>query len=381
MAAHSAQERAAPLALTAEAAPAVAERPAVAVRRLRALASVLPRTAYVVIALALFVLALEVLKTGAGGLEPVLDGISAEGAAGLLGFGWLGAYLVMSGSPVAAIALTLYGGAVLSDTETFAMIGGSRLGASFIVLFVGFLYYVFRKRDPDGIYVGVVALLTAFTLYAPVLPIGSFVLREGWFDGVRFGSPEALVSFVDLAYDPLVERADAHLPQLALFVLGVPTLLGAFYVFDRALPSLERPGPTFERLSRLFQQRFTMFGFGALVTAMTLSVSLSQTILVPLTLKGYVKRQHIIPYIMGANVLTWIDTLFASLLIDTPRAFTVVFTMMMVGAGVSLAVLLFAYGPYSRAVLALAHRATASRRGFAAFLAAILIVPAVLLVV
>ncbi|MDP3767992.1 MAG: hypothetical protein Q8S13_08245, partial [Dehalococcoidia bacterium] len=343
--------------------------------------AVVLRAVYVVAALSLFVLALEILKAGAGGLKPVLEGISADGTAGLLGFGWLGSYLVLSGSPVAAVALSLFSGGVISDTEAFSMINGTRLGASFIVLFVGFLYYVGRRRDPDSLYIGVVALLTAFTLWAPVVPIGTLILRDGWFDGVRFGSPGALVSFVDFAFDPIVTRADDHLPRLALFALGVPALLGAFYVFDRALPNLETPGPTFERLSRLAQGRLPMFAFGSAVTLLTLSVSLSLTILVPLTLKGYVKRQHLIPYIMGANIATWIDTLFASLLLDTPRAFTIVFTEMVVGAAISLFVLLFAYGPYARAILALAHRATANRRSFAAFLVAILVVPGVLLAV
>jgi len=339
------------------------------------------RLAYVVGALALFVLALELLKSGAGGLKPVLSGISADGAAGLLGFGWLGSYLVMSGSPVAAIALSLFSGGTISDVETFAMINGTRMGASFIVLFVGFLYYATRRRDPDSLYIGVVALLTAMTLWAPVVPIGALALNQGWFDGVRFGSPDALVSVVDTIYDPIVSRTDEHLPRLALFGVGVPALLGAFYVFDRALPNLEAPGPTFERLSRHAQRRLPMFLFGAAVTLLTLSVSLSLTILVPLTMKGYLKRQHLIPYIMGANITTWIDTLFASLLLDTPRAFTIVFTEMVVGASVSLFVLIFLYGPYQRAILALAHRITASRRGFVVFLATILVVPGIMLAV
>ncbi len=339
------------------------------------------RTAYVVGALALFVLALELLKSGAGGLKPVLNGISADGTTGLLGFGWLGSYLVMSGSPVAAVALSLFSGGTISDVETFAMINGTRLGASFIVLFVGFLYYIGRKRDPDSIYIGVVALLTAMTLWAPVVPVGSLILREGWFDGVRFGSPGALVSFVDLVYDPIVTRADEAMPRLALFGIGVPALLGAFFVFDRALPNLESPGPTFERLSRLAQRRLPMFAFGSAVTLLTLSVSLSLTILVPLTMKGYLKRQHLIPYIMGANITTWIDTLFASLLLNTPRAFTIVFTEMVVGASVSLVVLLLVYGPYQRAILGLARRITASRRGFIVFLTVIFAVPGVLLAV
>jgi Na+/phosphate symporter len=348
---------------------------------MRLSAQIALRVFYVVAALALFVLALQVLKTGAGGLKPVLRGISADGTPGLLGFGWLGSYMVMSGSPVAAIALSLFAGGTISDTETFAMINGSRLGASFIVLFVGFLYYVFRKRDPDSIYIGVVALLTAITLWAPVIPIGSLALRQGWFDGVRFGSPGALVSVVNVIYDPITTRAADHLPRLALFALGVPALLGAFMVFDRALPNMDAPNPAFERFSKLSQHRLAMFGFGAAVTLLTMSVSLSLTILVPLTMKGYLKRQHLIPYIMGANITTWIDTLFASLLLDTPRAFTIVFTEMVVGGGVSLIVLLFAYPVYSRGILSLAHRITSDRRSFVVFLATILVIPGILLAI
>ncbi len=358
-----------------------------ALARLRALRppalawAVVSRLAYVVVALGLFVLALELLKAGATGLEPVLDGLSADGTTGLLGFGWLGSYLALSGSPVAAVALSLFSGGAISDVEAFAMINGSRLGASFIVLFVGFMYYVTRKRDPDGLYIGVVALLTAFALWAPVVPIGSVALRQGWFDGARFGSPGVLVSFVDLVFDPITTRAADHLPRLALFGLGLPALMTAFFIFDRALPNLEAPGPTFERFSRLAQRRLPMFAFGAAVTLLTLSVSLSLTILVPLTLKGYLRRQHLIPYIMGANIATWIDTLFASLLLDTPRAFTLVFTQMVVGGGISLGVLVFAYPLFQRAILGLAHRITATRRGFALFLAAIVVVPGLLLVV
>lgn len=347
----------------------------------RIAAGVAARLVYVVAALGIFVLALEILKAGAKGLAPVLDHLSADGIAGMMGFGWLGSYLVMSGSPVAAISLSLFSGGTISDTESFAMINGTRLGASFIVLFVGFLYYVFRKRDPDSLYIGVVALLTAITLWAPVVPIGTLILKEGWFDGVRIGSPGALTSLVDIVYDPITTRAVDHLPDLALFALGIPLLLGAFFVFDRALPNLDRPGPEFERFSQLAQGRLPMFAFGAAVTLITLSVSLSLTILVPLTLKGYVKRQHLIPYIMGANIATWIDTLFASLLLDTPRAFTIVFTEMVVGASISLFALIVLYGPYSRAILAIAHRATATRQAFAAFLVAILVIPGILLLV
>jgi hypothetical protein len=121
-----------------------------------------------------------------------------------------------------------------------------------------------------------------------------------------------------------------------------------------------------------------MFALGLIITTMTLSVSISLTLLIPLSLKGYVRRDGIIPYVMGANISTWVDTMFAALLLDSPRAFTIVFTQMAVGAFVSLAVLLFLYRPYSRIILAVAHRVMQRRREFAIFLGAIFLVPLVL---
>jgi Na+/phosphate symporter len=344
-------------------------------------ASIGLRALYVVAALAIFIFALQTLKTGAGGLKPVLNSIDAQGTLNIVGFGWLGSYLVLSGSPVAAIALSLFSEGVISDTETFAMINGSRMGASFIVLFVGFLYWVRGKRNPDGLYIGVVALLTAFTLWAPVIPLGQLILNEGWFDGVRFGSPGVLTSLIDVVYDPMITRMSDHLHRLVMFAIGIAVLLLSFSIFDRVLPNLDQPGPRFERASELLHQRYLMFVFGLIVTGMTLSVSLSLTILVPLTLKGYVKRDSIIPYVMGANIATWIDTLFAALLLDEPRAFTIVFVEMITGAAVSLLVLVVLYSPYQRLILRLAHLATRDRRGFAVFLSAVLVVPAVLLLV
>jgi Na+/phosphate symporter len=339
------------------------------------------RTAVVITALWLFVIALQLIKTGAGGLKPVLDGLSVDGVLGHMGFGWLGSYLVMSGSPVAAVAMSLLAGDAISSVEAFAMINGTRMGASLIVLVVGFVSYITGKRNPDGLYIGVVALLTAMTLWAPAMPVGVFVLNNGWLEGIEVQSPGALTSFVSALSDPVVDPLTDALPRLVVFLIGVVVLIASFTLFDRSLPSLERPGSRIEALSRALQQRYAMFAFGTLMTLVTLSVSLSVTILVPLALKGYIQRDRVIPYVMGANIATWIDTLLAALLLDSPAAFTVVLTEMVVGAGISLCVLVFLYGPYTRLILGLAHTASQSRRNLIILLAGLFAVPLLLLAV
>jgi len=339
------------------------------------------KAAYGVVALAAFIFALELLKGGAAGAESVLNRVSADGALNLFGFGWLGAYVMLSGSPVAATALGLFSGDATSSTETFAMINGSRFGASFIVLVVGFVYYLRHRRNPDGLYIGVVALLTTFTIYTPSFLIGLLALDQGWFDSVSAGAPPGLVSVTDATVGALADKFDAALPAFAVFLLGAGVLVASFQLFDQVLPNLEPPSPRLERVLGFFHRPGTMFLMGGLVTLATLSVSISLTLLVPLSMKGIVRRHGIIPYVMGANITTFIDTLFAAVLLDTPMAVTIVIAQMVVTTAVSALVLVFLLTPYQRAVLGLAHRLTANRQSFAMFLGVIIAVPAVLLFV
>ena len=83
--------------------------------------------------------------------------------------------------------------------------------------------------------------------------------------------------------------------------------------------------------------------------------------------------------LMGANIATWVDTLLAALLLDSPRGFEIVLTQMLAGGIVSLLVLVFVYGPYTRLILGVAHRVSSSRRSLAVFLASLILAPLVLL--
>ena len=80
------------------------------------------------VALFLFVLAIQLMKEGAKALAPALsDSPLFSNAISTLGAGWLGAYVVLSGSPIAAVALSLYVGGAATELQTFTMLSGSRL--------------------------------------------------------------------------------------------------------------------------------------------------------------------------------------------------------------------------------------------------------------
>ncbi len=340
----------------------------------------LRRALGIAFALGLFVLSLQLMKRGATGLSPILDALSVSGSVNYLGFGWVSAYLLGSGSPVASVALTLFSRHVLSDSETYFMISGGRLGASFIVLVVGFLYYVRGRREPDGLYIGAVALMTTALVYAAAIPLGYGLLQSGWLDGVRFGSP-GVIRGVNEAYKPAVDFFHSFLPALGLFVIGVVAVVASLKMFDAALPSLESTDGRVRRVVEFFHQRFTMFVLGIAITVVTVSVAVSLTVLVPLSMKGIVRRKNIIPYVMGAQIGTFVDKLFVSLLLDAPRAFTIIFSEMLAVFAVSTLILVFVFEPFRDVILSAASRATGSKRGFALFLAVIFVVPMILLFV
>jgi len=343
------------------------------------------RAAFGIAGVLIFILALWLLKKGASGLEPVMASLRVTGMANTLGFGWVMAYLVLSGSPVATISLTLFGTELLSGVETFAMITGSRLGASFIVLFVGFLYWLRGKQRGSSISIGILSLLVTATVYLPAMALGYIMLSNHWFDGVRIGQAGQMASFLEMVYDPIIAflAGTLHLPNLLIFALGIGTLLGAFKVFDMALPEIDPESSRFNRINELVYRPVFMLLLGAGITSLTLSVSVSLSLLVPLAVKGYVRRENVIPYIMGANITTFIDTLLAALLIptpaDQPSAFIIVLTEMVSVTAISAVVLLTSYSLYQRTIERILELILHSNRRLAIFVGAILIVPIILL--
>jgi hypothetical protein len=94
-----------------------------------------------------------------------------------------------------------------------------------------------------------------------------------------------------------------------------------------------------------------------------------------------VRRENVIPYIMGANITTFVDTLLAAVLLRNPPAFTIVLVEMFSITVVSVVILATIYRRYERGMLSLVAWVTASNRNLAIFMAAIFIAPIALMLI
>lgn len=332
------------------------------------------------VSLFLFILAISLMKEGARALVPLVrDQFSVSNAANSLGFGWLFAYVIMSGSPVAASALTFFDAGVIDALQTFTMITGSRLGASFIVLFIGFIYVLRGRNRSTSLSMGLLSLLVTAVTHVPALFLGAVMLEQGWLNGVRFSSGALLNALTDRVLDPIVAWSAGFLPEWMLFLVGMGIITVSFSLFDRCLPQMSLKESQVGRLSRLVYRPSVMFFLGAFLTLISMSVSVSLSLLVPLSNRGFVRRENVIPYIMGAGVTTFIDTLFAAVLMTNPVAFTVVLVEMVSVMVVSLLLLLTIYRRYERAMLVFTGWITQDNRNLAIFMVTILVLPLVLM--
>jgi hypothetical protein len=328
----------------------------------------------------LFILAIILMKEGARGLAPLVrNSFAVDNAANSLGFGWLLAYIIMSGSPVAAAALTFFDAGVIDKLGAFAMITGSRLGASFIVLFIGFIYVLRGRNRATSLSMGLLSLTVTGSTYLVGLGLGLSILHLGLLDGVQLQSGLLLNSIIDLIFDPIVKVFTAILPDWSLFLVGLGIIILSFNLFDRCLPQMTVKESQVGRISRLVYRPWVMFALGATITLISMSVSVSLSILVPLSNRGFVRRENVIPYIMGANITTFIDTLLAAVLLGNPPAFTIVLVEMVSITIVSIIILAIAYHGYQHAILNFVTWVTARKRNLAIFMIAIFVAPLILI--
>jgi solute carrier family 34 (sodium-dependent phosphate cotransporter) len=338
------------------------------------------RIATFAVALFLFVLAIQLMKEGAKALAPTLeDSPLFSNAVSTLGFGWLGAYVVLSGSPIAAVALSLYVGGATTELQTFTMLSGSRLGASFVVLLVGFLYALRNKGRNRGesIGMGVLAMSLTAVVYVPGMLIGYWILKSGLLDGIGWSASHDVLSVVDVIWGPALDLI-TRLPGWTLLPIGLGLILLAFRLLDTVLPQLdgERHG---SRRVEWMKRPWPMFALGCVVATLTLSVSVALTLLVPLASRGYITRRESIPYIMGANITTLADTLVAAMILGNPVAVHIVLAEAIAVSVVSLFYLAMLYGPLTRGIMALDEWVVSTNRRLWLFVAILFVLPALFL--
>ncbi|MFQ6089058.1 MAG: hypothetical protein ACE5K0_09190 [Candidatus Methanofastidiosia archaeon] len=333
-----------------------------------------------ILAVFLFILAIQLMKAGAFSLGPFLNNFNTllSNPLKTLSVGWLASYLILSGSPIAAMALVFFEAGVISELETFTMIMGSRFGAEIIVIMVGLIAIFRGENRSESLSTGVIAFLVTYSIHIPAAFLGYLMIYKEMLSFVKIGAPPFVLSFIDVIYTPVVEFLLNHLPAWINFLLSLGIIYLSFELFDRAIPKVRIDETRFRKSARHLGKPIVSFFLGAVITTFTMSVSISMSVLVPLFLRGYIKRREIVPYMIGANIMTFIDTLIIAILLENPTAVIIVLAELVGVALISLPCLVF-YDKYYFFIENLTEHILKSTRRVVLFMLILFIIPIVLI--
>lgn len=358
------------------------ERPGGTVRKV---GDLVPRILLGVAGILFFILGIELMKTTAGDLAGTLQPIFGTFAGRpwhALAFGWLAAYVVLSGSPVAAFTLGLYSSnpPLIDETTAYFMIMGSRLGAAFIVLAIGAVALARGQPREKCLAMGVLSFLVTYSIYIPALLLGWGLIQLGALRWFELATPTPVLDLISWIFDPAVALVIRLRGPILGFLVALVAIYAGLALFDRAFGRREERELKSPRIHLYLRRPMLSFVIGALVTLASTSVSLSFGLLVPLYLHGYIDRREIVPYMMGANITTFIDTLIAAFVLGGGLAANIVFIEMASVFFFSI-LALNSYGRYSQAVDAAYRFVFHKNWALGAFIILLFAVPLFLLVV
>ena len=335
------------------------------------------------VALLLLLFAIEVLKTGVGVLAPSLRTwlpVLVRGDLSALGTSWLAAYLLLNGSAVAAFALTLFNEGLLEAPQLLLMIFGSRLGAAGIVLLLG-LFDVLQQRTLTARRASELGTLTFLVTHTVGIP--AMLLARLWMHGApfrhHFETTDSVLralpmpSFVERMADTLLVTTG----PLAGIVMAIGLLMGSLRLFHAVFSEADVERLR-ERFGHALHSRWWAFGVGMGLTALTTSIALSLGVIVPIYNRGLLRRREIIPYILGANIGTLLDTVLISLFIERAGGAEVVLLTMAMTVGMTLLPLVL-MGLYRALMDIVLKRIVSGRWAFLLFLLSLLLAPLALI--
>lgn len=323
-----------------------------------------------------FLFAVQLLSGATTALAPQIEAtirtVVTTGTAAL-GVSWLASYVLLNGSVVAAIAISLFASDLVTAPQLFLMVAGSRLGSAGIVVLVGGFDFLQERRTSfrEATALGLLAFVLTISIYLPATALGYvWVGRvpEVGLSGTRV-LPLELVT-------PFTSWVVVSVGPAAAFVLALLLLLSVMRLLDCWLDRVQTD--SLQSLStRMLRHRWWSLALGLVVTALTTSVAFSLGIVVPLYNRDYVSRAEVVPYVLGASIGTLADTLLVAFVLRTPAGVTTVVLLLATASIVTLGALL-GYERYSETVAAVHDRLLADPWMYAAFLATLVILPLVL---
>lgn len=336
------------------------------------------------VSLLLFLFAIQLLGASTEAAASPLERFFSQYIAGsgqALGAGWLATYGLTNGSVVAALSVSLFHAGFLTASQLFLTIAGSRLGAAAIVLLIGALDYFQKRRYSfsEATSLGILTFLLTHSIYIPATILG-YLLLPSLLPALGGVSNRIELSIHPLAvFEPATSAIVNTVTMAPALVVAILLLFASLTLFDRVLKQINTEWLR-QRFFRRFQHKWISFGLGIFITGLTTSVAFSLGVVVPLYNRNYIKRREIVPYVLGANIGTFFDTVVIAVLLESRQGVAIVLSLVVVGTILTVGVL-SRFSTYFRIIETIEATIHSDRRYLIAFLGSLLVFPILLVLI
>ncbi|WGI17066.1 hypothetical protein [Methanonatronarchaeum sp. AMET-Sl] len=342
------------------------------------------RLVYASTAILIFIFGLQLLGEStqiiAETIKPLVE-VLITGDLSSLGAAWGLAYILLNGATAAAIGIAFFESGLIDLINTYMMVSGSRLGAAFIVIFIGILEYIQGKNDDllDSSSVGILQFIATYIVYTPAIILGYLAITYLDLNFLAIPPPEILTYSLDLLFKPFIDILSRYLTHTILFITAILLILFSLRIFDKAFKGISADKFRSNYLRFQLSNIWVSFGFGSLITLLTTSVALSVGIIVPLYNRGYFKRKELIPYLMGANLTTMISSVIAAAVMNSPLGMQAVLTLTISVLIVTIVALVF-YNQTYKAIQYIFDHIMLEDRYLAIFIFLLILTPILLII-
>jgi hypothetical protein len=250
-----------------------------------------------------------ILLEGDGQLE--LFSLLKHSPLRLFGLAWFSSAILLSGSPIAALIVGLADAGKISSLDAVFGIMGTRLGAVSLVFFIGAILLLRGKKLKLSMGIGLVSFVVSAVMALLVIALASIF----W---PFFNVPVEIVPAAGSLNSPslpllISEWIISHTGPFPGFLLSIAFLILLMDLLEKSFRLRDIKEKDHKVIRPLFENPITSFLLGFILTGLFFSVSVTIALLVPLYDVGRVRRAWAVPYIIAANISTFIDTYLLAL--------------------------------------------------------------------
>lgn len=277
-----------------------------------------------IISFYLFIASIELIKNASFSLaEPlnnILFNLIQNNPFKAVGLGWLITGIAQSSGVISFIIATFAGNNILSITTALYIIMGTGIGSVITALIISLLIKGKKNRDfRHGFEIASVAVI-----YNIILVIILFILEyffkiftkltvylSSSIKSTQLTMP--IINVMDIITYPLTILT--HFISLPIIVLILSLIILTFSVkyFSQSILELFGEYKAKKFMNKYFKNKYKAFFIGLVLTSLFFSSAITIGLMVPLAVTRLINLKKAIPFLLGAEVGTFTDTLLASL--------------------------------------------------------------------